>query len=122
MSDLLLKVGVTAVIAGGATVAFVPLVKRWATHFGVVREPRDRDVHSIATPLWGGLAMFIGFFIAILVMRMWTGQNLIVSVGKGQHPILGILIGGLLVAIVGLIDDKYDIPPKRRQQPCSARA
>lgn len=112
MSDLLLKVGLAALISGGLTVFLVPLVKQLALRFGAVREPRERDIHSSAMPLWGGLAIFIGFIVAMLLMRMGTGQNLVVSVGKGAHPILGILLGGLLVTIVGLIDDKYDIPPK----------
>ncbi|GAB4469520.1 MAG: MraY family glycosyltransferase [Armatimonadaceae bacterium] len=112
MSDLLVKTGVAALVSAGITVAAVPVVKRLAVRFGAVRAPRDRDIHSKATPLWGGLAMFIGFVIAMLLMRMWTEQPLTVAVGKGAHPILGILSGAALVAVIGLIDDKYDIPPK----------
>jgi UDP-GlcNAc:undecaprenyl-phosphate/decaprenyl-phosphate GlcNAc-1-phosphate transferase len=112
VSDLLLKVGIAALISGGLTALLVPFVKRLALQFGAVREPRERDIHNGAMPLWGGLAIFVGFIIAMLLMRAGTGQNLVVAVGKGAHPILGILLGGLLVTVVGLIDDKYDIPPK----------
>lgn len=112
MNDLQIKMLVAAFVSGLVTVACVPLVKRLAERYGVVREPRDRDVHKKATPLWGGLAMFVGFIVTMLLVRLWTGQNMVVAVGKGEHPILGILLGAALVAIVGLLDDKYDLPPK----------
>jgi UDP-GlcNAc:undecaprenyl-phosphate GlcNAc-1-phosphate transferase len=101
-----------AIIAGCVAVMATPLVKRLATQAGAVREPRDRDAHQKPTLLWGGLAMFAGFMIAVLVMRLLTHQVLTVAVGKGQHPVLGILLGASLIAAVGLLDDRHDLPPK----------
>jgi len=113
MQALLYHMIFAAIIAGCVAVMATPLVKRLATRAGAVREPRERDAHQKPTMLWGGLAMFAGFMIAVLVMRLLGGQHLLtVAVGKGQHPVLGILLGASLIAGVGLLDDRYDLPPK----------
>jgi UDP-GlcNAc:undecaprenyl-phosphate GlcNAc-1-phosphate transferase len=65
-------------------------------------------------PLWGGLAMFAGFMLTVFAIRLWTGQELAVAVGRGQHPILGILLGATIIAIVGLLDDVKDLKPSHQ--------
>lgn len=110
--SLLYHMILAAILAALVAIIATPQVKRLAFRAGVVRTPRSRDAHDKPTPLWGGLAMFAGFMIAVLVMRLLTRQELTVAVGKGQHPVLGILLGALLVAVVGLLDDRYDLPPK----------
>jgi UDP-GlcNAc:undecaprenyl-phosphate GlcNAc-1-phosphate transferase len=55
--------------------------------------------------------MVAGFVITVLLLRPLAGQELTFAVGKGEHPILGILLGSLLVASVGLLDDKGDLKP-----------
>ncbi len=114
MNDLLLKMLLAACIAGAITVAAVPLVKLLAERFGAVRAPRARDVHTKPMPMWGGIAMLAGFLVAVLAARMFSGDGLAVSVGRGQHPILGILLGSVFIAIVGMLDDhpKYDLNPR----------
>src|SRR6187549_2745395 len=102
MNELLLKMGVAALIAGGVAIGTVPLVKKLAAKYGAVRAPRERDIHKKAMPLWGGVAMFLGFMVAVLIVRLWAGQDMAVAVGKGQHPVLGILLGATLIAIVGM--------------------
>jgi UDP-GlcNAc:undecaprenyl-phosphate GlcNAc-1-phosphate transferase len=114
MNDLLLKMAAAAAISGTVTMLAVPAVKRLAERFGAVRKPRERDVHQTAMPLWGGLAMFFGFMLAVLTLRLWTGQEMSVAVGRGQHPILGILLGATIIAIVGLLDDVKDLKPSHQ--------
>lgn len=115
MSNLLLHMMLAALIAGVVTVAATPLVKKLAFHFGVVRAPRHRDAHTEPTPLWGGLALFVGFLVSFLCLRAFVGQEVTVtSVGADRHPILGILLGGAIVAFAGMLDDhpKYELPPR----------
>ena len=111
MNDLVLKMLVAAGISGLLAVAIVPLVKKLAFRFGAVRAPRERDVHSGTIPLWGGIAIAAAFMLTVLTMRLWNGHELAVAVGKGAHPILGILLGAAIIGIVGLLDDKYDLKP-----------
>lgn len=112
---LLYKMGIAAICAAVLSVLATPLVKRLAIRAGVIRYPRDRDVHSGGMPLWGGLAMFIGFMVTVLLLRpLLVHQELTVQVGRGNHPILGVLLGATLIAVVGLLDDKYDLPPSKQ--------
>lgn len=111
MTLLLQQMALATLVSGLLTVLLTPWVKRLATRAGVVRAPRGRDAHQKPTPLWGGLAMFIGFLAAVLLMRFFTGENFAVA-QRGEHPILGILLGASLIAVMGLLDDRYDLPPR----------
>lgn len=55
-----------AAVAGGATYLLTPLIRHLAIRIGAVGEVRSRDVHTIPTPRMGGLAMMLGFVIAML--------------------------------------------------------
>ncbi|MBC8104329.1 MAG: undecaprenyl/decaprenyl-phosphate alpha-N-acetylglucosaminyl 1-phosphate transferase [Cytophagales bacterium] len=110
-TSLLIKMGIAGLFAGLIAVATTPFVKALALRFGVIREVRGRDSHDHPIPLWGGLAMVAGFLITVLLLRPLAGQELTVAVGRGEHPILGILLGASLVAAVGLLDDKGDLKP-----------
>ena len=119
---LLQQMGLAALLAGVTTMLVTPLVKRLAVQAGVVRQPRERDAHTRPTPLWGGVAIVIGFFVAFLVIRVLLGGALpqVHSAGHGPrslfgiapHPILGTLLGATLVAFIGLLDDRIDLSPK----------
>ena len=91
--------------------ALTPLVGRLATRFGAVAVPRERDVHKKPLPRWGGLAMFGGFLLTLGVIYVyiyayrqhfpWTGDQL--------HHFAGVMLAATLVAVVGTIDDKYEV-------------
>ena len=112
MNAILLNMVYAAVISGIITALITPLVKAMALRFKAVREVRARDSHDSEMPLWGGLAMFVGFAAVVLLMRpLLTHHEYALSVGKGEHPIAGIMIGAAIVAIIGLLDDKFDLKP-----------
>lgn len=112
MNAILLNMVYAAVISGIITALITPFVKTMALRFQAVREVRARDSHESEMPLWGGLAMFIGFAAVVLLMRpLLTHHEYALSVGKGEHPIAGIMIGAAIVAIIGLLDDKIDLKP-----------
>jgi UDP-GlcNAc:undecaprenyl-phosphate/decaprenyl-phosphate GlcNAc-1-phosphate transferase len=74
-----------------------PLVIRLASRLGAIDEPNKRKVHQTAMPRMGGLAIFLAFMICMLVGVNVTG------------PYMGIAIGGIIVFIVGLFDDIYQL-------------
>lgn len=94
----------------GASIAFVtalaltPLVRVLAERAGIVAHPGGRRIHTTPTALMGGLAMYAAFIISVpLVIRL--SPDLILS-----KQTIGILVGGTLVAVVGILDDRYELP------------
>ncbi len=72
-------------------------VARWmARRFGVMDQPSGRKVHTVATPLMGGLALYGGMALALLLFTPY----------RHEVELLAIATGALLMAVVGLIDDR----------------
>lgn len=86
------------------TALLTPLTMRLARAVGAVDEPRERGLATRATPLLGGLAIFAGVLVAMLV---WLPAGF----GKDHHLWEGVLIGAALITIVGALDDRFDLPP-----------
>ena len=70
-------------------------VRRLALHYGMVDRPGPRKVHLKPIPLLGGIAIYLGFVLAVLLTLR----------GAPQQQIAGILAGATLLATVGLLDD-----------------
>lgn len=91
------------IIACIATFAAVPLVIALAKKYNLVDDAKKRyhpaHTHKGIIPRAGGLAIFAGIVIAILLFVPMTKAT------------VGILLGSLILIIVGLIDDRKDIPP-----------
>ncbi len=83
-----------------------PIVRKIANSLGIVAHPGGRRVHAQPTPLMGGIAMYLGFMVAIGVAAI-VNPKLI----AGQHQtVLGIVIASTFVAVVGVLDDKFELP------------
>jgi UDP-GlcNAc:undecaprenyl-phosphate/decaprenyl-phosphate GlcNAc-1-phosphate transferase len=70
-------------------------VRHLALRYGMVDHPGPRKVHLSPIPLLGGIAIYLGFVLAILLTRH----------DVPQQQIVGILAGATLLAIVGFLDD-----------------
>jgi UDP-GlcNAc:undecaprenyl-phosphate/decaprenyl-phosphate GlcNAc-1-phosphate transferase len=70
-------------------------VRRLALHCGMVDHPGPRKVHVQPIPLLGGIAIYLGFVLAMLLALH----------GAPEQQIVGILAGATLVAMVGVLDD-----------------
>lgn len=74
-----------------------------ARHFRLVDDPQKRkhpaQIHTGVIPRAGGLPLFIGFLIPML---LFVPVNQI---------ILGIIIGAFLIVVMGSLDDYFDISP-----------
>ncbi|HXQ25760.1 MAG TPA: MraY family glycosyltransferase [Candidatus Acidoferrales bacterium] len=70
-------------------------VRRLALRYGMVDQPGPRKVHLRPIPLLGGIAIYLGFVLAILLTLH----------GAPKQQIAGILAGATLLATVGLLDD-----------------
>jgi UDP-GlcNAc:undecaprenyl-phosphate/decaprenyl-phosphate GlcNAc-1-phosphate transferase len=95
----------TALIGFGLAVALVlvltPIVGRLAPRIGGLDDKADRPrVHKGAIPRIGGLAIVAGILIPTAILLDLDG------------PYLGMFIGTLLVAALGLYDDLRGVTPK----------
>jgi UDP-GlcNAc:undecaprenyl-phosphate GlcNAc-1-phosphate transferase len=96
---------VGAIAAAGAFV-LTPLARRLAIMFGAIAKPRSRDVHAVAIPRMGGVAILGGFALAMLVAaRLPTLHE---SFRSGPE-MPWVLVSGAMICAVGVIDDRFEL-------------
>jgi UDP-GlcNAc:undecaprenyl-phosphate GlcNAc-1-phosphate transferase len=88
------------VLALALTAAVTPLVARVARRVGALDPVQERGLASEPTPLLGGLAILAGVLVAGSLLLPATSE------------MRGILAAALLITVVGLLDDLYDISPQ----------
>ncbi|MGE5508777.1 MAG: glycosyltransferase family 4 protein [Chitinophagales bacterium] len=77
-----------------------PFMRALALRYGIVDEPNQRKVHSVPIPYLGGVAIYLGFLVGLLLV-------------PGAWPRLaGLLTGGTLILVLGVIDDVWNLPAK----------
>lgn len=91
---VILALGVALIIS----FALTPFVMRLATRIGAIDVPKDeRRMHHTPIPRLGGLAIFIGCVVSILLFAKLTQQ------------LYGILIGAAIIVAVGIVDDVHPL-------------
>ena len=91
---VILSLGVSLILSFCLT----PLVKWLAVKIGAVDVPKDkRRMHDHPIPRLGGLAIFIGFVVAVLLFADVNRQ------------LRGILLGGCIIVAVGVVDDSHPL-------------
>lgn len=96
-----IKIILSFVVAFVVAFASTPFVKKLAVKIGAIDVPKDkRRMHKEAVPLMGGLAIFAGFILATALFA------------HIDIEVLGIVSGALIMIILGIFDDKYDLPAK----------
>lgn len=105
---LRLTVLLCAVIPLAIAFLLTPVSMRVARKIGAIDIPKDkRRMHSEPIPRFGGLAIFFGVMIGILLVRL-VFINWVPAVNRTEDPfnlLIGVIIGGALIYIVGVIDD-----------------
>jgi len=91
-------------IAFATTAALVPLMIWLSRRLGVIAHPSERHVHSRPMPMLGGMAMFIGFALAIALTLPDVAL-------KDRFEVLGVLLVSMLAAILLIADDRWSLPP-----------
>ena len=95
---------ITALLAAALCYVVTPTVKKWAERFGAVAQIRSRDVHTLPTARWGGLAMWIAMVLTFLIVRHLS------FVGKAfGHELQGIFLASTFVILLGMIDDRFQL-------------
>ena len=87
-------------LVAAALVAYVatPVVRMCAIKIGAIDVPKDnRRMHTDSVPRMGGLAIFLGFFLSVIVFADITEQ------------VLSMLLGSVIIVILGVLDDKFTL-------------
>jgi UDP-GlcNAc:undecaprenyl-phosphate GlcNAc-1-phosphate transferase len=89
-------------IAFSITVNLLFVLQHLAQKIGLVDKPNHRKHHSNEVPLIGGIAMFCGFILAVLLL---------------EQPLSGLrslFAGTFILMIVGVLDDFRELTPRAR--------
>lgn len=89
-------------------VAFTAATIRIARKFNVIDKPGPaRKIHKSETPLLGGLAIFLAFFLVLF----FSHDKLVAGNLEYSHW-LGFFIGAGFLMLGGFLDDKYGLKPE----------
>lgn len=95
---------IIAVLAG--SYACTIWVIRNAQNLGLIDIPNDRSSHTMPTPRGGGIVFTATFYLGLLILF---------GIGAvDENWMLGLFIGGPLVAIIGFLDDRKSLPASAR--------
>ena len=95
------------VVAAAATYLLTVIARDIALRTGAVAQVRDRDVHAVPIPYFGGLAMLGGMVAAFLVARhlpFLSASNELV-----WRDAAVVLIAGGMICLVGVLDDLLEL-------------
>lgn len=106
-----------------AVFIFTPFVSRLAKLAGALDYPGGRRIHTRVVPRWGGVAIFLGVVSGLAILFIFpqfqkflsyqhevTFNKKIIEVLAIGKQFWGILIGGTIVLILGMVDDKKNLP------------
>ncbi|WP_354701278.1 Undecaprenyl-phosphate alpha-N-acetylglucosaminyl 1-phosphate transferase [Paraconexibacter sp. AEG42_29] len=79
-----------------------PLTARVARAVGAVDKGSDRGLAKGGTPLLGGLAMLVAILVGAALFLDSTSRT--------HDRVSGILYGAVVIAVVGALDDRFDLP------------
>lgn len=91
-------------------VAMTFVIQKLAAKFKILDYPSEpRKIQNKPVPLLGGVAIFLTFFIVSLIFY----QSGLLADGQIKPQfIIGVWLGGLILMIGGLLDDKYRLKPQ----------
>ncbi len=95
----------TATLVAAVTYLLTPATRRLAEVLGAFTPVRERDVHATPTPRLGGLAMYLGVAAGFLLASRLTPLSQVFERSETR----GVLLGGLVLVVLGFLDDKWGL-------------
>ena len=89
-----------AALAWGLAFFATPLIRAAAVWRGVLDLPAERKVHRVATPLLGGVAVWVALAMTVLANFEFS------------RALKGVAVGGAIVVALGVLDDVFDMPAR----------
>lgn len=110
---------VTALLALILTYSVTPMVGKLGVRYGLADQPGGRRQHRGVIPRTGGVALFLGFVVTLLLIfwlptllpSTWTDilppRN---DINEGRR-LVALLVGSAVCVIAGLLDDRFEWGP-----------
>ena len=95
-------------IAASVTFLLSGVCRRLALRTGAMAKVRDRDVHTIEMPYFGGVAMLAGLAAAVLISWQLPFLGRLATV---QQDSWAVLVAATVICLVGVLDDVFELPP-----------
>jgi UDP-GlcNAc:undecaprenyl-phosphate GlcNAc-1-phosphate transferase len=96
-------------VAAATTYLLSVVARELAMRFGAVARIRDRDIHEIPIPYFGGVAMMAGLVAAYVVAIHMPSLESSASHSVIFHDTRAVLIGGAVMCLVGVLDDLFEL-------------
>lgn len=93
---------VQAILAFLLTALLILWMRRPAHRFGLVDDPGGRKRHGTAVPVTGGIAMTVGFFLALALSLPALSRQLV------------LLVSIAVLALIGVLDDIGEVSPRSK--------
>jgi UDP-GlcNAc:undecaprenyl-phosphate/decaprenyl-phosphate GlcNAc-1-phosphate transferase len=94
-------------VAAVVTYLLGVVAREVALRTGAVARVRDRDVHAVPIPYFGGVAMLGGLGAAYLVAHRLPFLSL--SSQQVFHDSSVVLGGGAMICLLGVVDDLFEL-------------
>lgn len=96
-----------------AVALLTPLIRLVALRWQIVDLPNEpRKIHTRPTPLLGGLAIFAGLMAVLWYVALATPY--FVGGALQLKHLLGMSLGVLVLILGGVLDDKYNLSPRKQ--------
>ena len=89
---------------------FIPRLRDFAVQVGWADQPNARRLNKEPVPNAGGLGIFAGFVVSIIVA--WAMRPILVELVNIQ--VLAIMLGASIMVLTGFIDDQFNLSPLTR--------
>ncbi|CAM4010877.1 MraY family glycosyltransferase [Helcobacillus massiliensis] len=93
-------------VSAAVTFLATPAARLVARRFGAMTAVRQRDVHKDPTPRLGGVAMFAGVAVAMLIA---SRTKFLAPLFAESFQAWAILIAAGMICLLGALDDKWDL-------------
>lgn len=105
------------IVSATVVLILTPIVRKAGLASGRVDMPGGRKVHAQPMVRLGGVSIFVGVLIALLLV--WAAGGFLAGDGQplppvAEYSVWGVTIGGLAFFLIGLIDDLFGLSPLSR--------
>lgn len=96
MINIVILASITALIS----LLITPIAIKYMKKLNITDKPNQRKVHTSPIPTLGGLIIFTSFIIGLIILQPVSNYH------------LAIICGGIIIIVLGFLDDIFDISPK----------